>query len=234
MKGQSNYDNSTGFHMGIYLDMDGYDATGYGVNTIEKDGESGDPFLALGINSIDWSYAQGQVEIGLLESHRIRVNSSGIYGWDGDSWVNLITPNKKRYLHVFPTLPSGSVYGVYGVTLDSVNEQARWLFRIPTDTDDTKDILFEFPYHSTTTDASTSMRFYFGTYPCNLTQGGETFDVENYLTPTLNRQNGKWGLATYTLDASDYSAGDLMHIVWFLEDSGNITFPGLTCYYYVT
>lgn len=89
-KGQSQY-TSGNFHMAYYIDMNGYDEANYDSQDIEGEGASGDPFMAFGIDTQTWVYGQGQVEIGLLGSYRIRINSSGIYGWDGDSWEDLIS-----------------------------------------------------------------------------------------------------------------------------------------------
>jgi len=90
MKGQSNYDNSTGFHMGFYVDMNGYDESSYDSQSMPIHAESGDPFMAFGAKTSPWLLGQQQVEIGLWNHNRMRFDVSGVWLYHNASgvWLN--------------------------------------------------------------------------------------------------------------------------------------------------
>lgn len=80
------------FGQSEYIDMNGYGEGTMSNQDIQTDGEVGDPFLSYGIDSQSWAFGQAQMEIGLIGSHRIRINSSGVRVWTpGDVWVNPLT-----------------------------------------------------------------------------------------------------------------------------------------------
>ena len=79
------------FGQSEYIDMNGYTEGTMGSQDIQTHGEAGDPFLAYGIDTENWTFGQAQMEIGLLESHRIRITSSGVYVWTaGDVWEDIL------------------------------------------------------------------------------------------------------------------------------------------------
>ena len=90
MKGGSEYASSD-YYMWFYLDDNGFDEGDYDTRDIESHGESGDAFMAFGVDTETWAYGEQQVEFGLLESHRIRITSSGVYVWTaGDVWEDIL------------------------------------------------------------------------------------------------------------------------------------------------
>jgi len=91
MKGQSNYDNPTGFHMGFYMNMNGFASGVYDNQKMPNDVDQGDPFMSFAVKTKNWVPASQQVEIGLWDHNRIRVDASGVWGWHEVSglWFSL-------------------------------------------------------------------------------------------------------------------------------------------------
>lgn len=80
------------FGQSEYIHMDGYDERTMGSQHIQSDSDPGDPFLSYGIDTETWTFGQAQMEIGLIGSHRIRINSSGVQIWTaGDVWKDPLT-----------------------------------------------------------------------------------------------------------------------------------------------
>ena len=92
MKGQSNYDSSSGFHMGLYFDMNGFDEGVYQTIKMPDDVLKGDPFMAIAAETKpQWTPASQNLEFGLWDHYRIKVNVNGIFGWHEASgvWLSL-------------------------------------------------------------------------------------------------------------------------------------------------
>ena len=91
MKGQSNYNNPTGFHMGFYMDINGFVSGLYDTRRMPYHIEAQDPYMAFGIKSQPWLLGQKQVEFGLWEDYRVRIDSSGVWGYHTVSglWFSL-------------------------------------------------------------------------------------------------------------------------------------------------
>ena len=86
------------FGQSEYLHMDGYPAGNMGSQHIQTDSDPGDPFLSYGIDTENWTFGQAQMEIGLIGSHRIRINSSGVRIWTaGDVWADPLTGGNGGY-----------------------------------------------------------------------------------------------------------------------------------------
>ena len=90
IKGQSEY-IAANFHMSFYIDHSGFAEGDYDTQDMETHGATSDPFMAFGIDTgpATWTFGQQQVEIGLLKSHRIKFDTSGVYKWVGpgqDDW----------------------------------------------------------------------------------------------------------------------------------------------------
>jgi len=79
MKGQANWESSSGFHMGLYMDTDGFPEGNYETVKMPDDVEDGDPFMVFGaITKPTWTPASQQMEIGLWNQDRIFINSNGV------------------------------------------------------------------------------------------------------------------------------------------------------------
>jgi len=104
------------FGQSEYLDMGGYTEGTMGSQNIQTDGDIGDPFLSYGIDTETWAYGQAQMEIGLIGSHRIRINSSGVRIWTaGDVWKDPLTEGGGAEGEWFKTIT--------GITNDIIAEQ---------------------------------------------------------------------------------------------------------------
>ena len=209
MKGQSNYDNSTGFHMALYMDIDGFDSTGYEGNTIEKDGETGDPFLAVGINSIDWTYGQAQTEFGLLGSHRIRINSSGVRIWTaGDVWEDpLVGADKTRTIKMELLANNGATITDFGILCNADGEGYSMSIRLPDNIDDTKDIKITYTFKLDNGAQTSYMRWAAATKTDNTeTRSWNIVNGEAFWQGA--RTTGRDFKETYTIDAADIDVGD--------------------------
>ena len=91
LKGQSNYNNATGFHMGFYMDMNGFASGLYDSRYMPAHVEKGDPFMAFAVKTKNWIPASQQVEWGLWDHFRVRVDASGVWGWHevSGAWFSL-------------------------------------------------------------------------------------------------------------------------------------------------
>lgn len=87
LKGQSNYNNATGFHMGFYMDMNGFASGLYDTRKMPDHVEKGDPFMAFAAKTKIWTPASQQVEWGLWNHNRVRVDASGVWGWNESSGI---------------------------------------------------------------------------------------------------------------------------------------------------
>ncbi len=82
--GGSTYDNSDYF-LGVFMDAGG-NSDEWGSNDfVRGDIEDDDPFWSLGLNTGVTPITRGnkQVEFGLFDNYRIKITTSGIFGWIG-------------------------------------------------------------------------------------------------------------------------------------------------------
>ena len=94
MKGQSNYESSSGFHMALYFDMNGYPEANYNSIKMPDSVSEGDPFMAFGAETKPtWNPGTAVIEIGLWDDYRIKIDDTGIWGWHEGSgvWFNLFS-----------------------------------------------------------------------------------------------------------------------------------------------
>jgi len=105
MKGQSDYD-SADFHMGLCFDFGGFASGDYNTIVMPTSVDKQDPFLLIACESKPtWSPGSKTIEIGLWDDYRIKINDSGIYGWDesGSQWVDLLIGGTGVESHVLAT-----------------------------------------------------------------------------------------------------------------------------------
>ena len=102
--GGSTYDNSE-YGVYAYCDHGGYDESEYGNRPIQVYGDEFDPFWSLGINTETMASGQQQAEFGLLDSWRIKVTASGIFGYHTASgWIAMVGAGAGVHYHDGDTL----------------------------------------------------------------------------------------------------------------------------------
>jgi len=92
MKGQSDYE-SPDFHMGLFFDMSGFASGDYNTIVMPDDVTEGDPFLLIaGESKPTWNPGSQNIEIGLWDDYRIKIDNAGIWGWDeaDTQWIDLL------------------------------------------------------------------------------------------------------------------------------------------------
>lgn len=217
VKGQSQYTEGD-FHMGFYIDIDGYDESNYDDQDIEGEGEINDPFMTFGIDTETWVYGQGQVEIGLLGSHRIRINSSGVRIWtDGDVWEDPLggggSVKGQLQGHIVPLV--GCVWGVNGIAMNDSGDSAMCTFDLTVNVDTSEDIKIVLVYGPTWSNQC-AIHIHMG---FQRTNGSEAL-AWNYLndsTVFFSTGSADFGyrMHTWTIPAAVFDTNDTVTIYWF-------------------
>lgn len=93
--------NAANFRIAVYVDMNGY-ANYNDPRPIQTYGEKEDPFWSLGIDTEGWTYEEKQAEFGLLDDFRIKIDVTGVWGWDevGSAWVDLLAAGGAAHIRL--------------------------------------------------------------------------------------------------------------------------------------
>jgi len=90
--GGSEHDSSA-YYVAVACDHSGYEGE-WGSKEILTEIAKGDAFLSLGLETQDEPISTGekQAEIGLFDDYRIKIDETGIWGWDENAsdWVDLL------------------------------------------------------------------------------------------------------------------------------------------------
>lgn len=88
--GGSTFDDSE-YGVYAYCDHGGYDESEYGNRPIQINGDPSDPYWSLGLDTETMASGQQQAEFGLLDSWRIKITASGIWGYHTASgWMDVL------------------------------------------------------------------------------------------------------------------------------------------------